>query len=291
MFRHSLLLTAFILFFSGTGTLFAADQIILLPASTKEIKQETRSVAGAVFECAYYESDLDAGQVRNFYRRFLAAAGWKEKDYLGDLKKNAADFRPDPAMLKLVENNLMFERDGAIINIVFTPAAVSADKKTDFTIMQGKLDLMAGGDAGADFTPRLLDSPQKDPAPVYPGAALVSLTEGEEFLKAAYTVNEDIEAVGSFYRIEMTGYGWILAEDDPVIKVNGGSKEDIEKYCPDCVKKGFSFEPSDIIFKDFVFTNAQGDKCAVGLMQLTLPMPGQAKKMIVTSIMVDYEKK
>jgi len=283
---------AFLLNLGVAGIVFAADgEIIPLPANTQQVKQETRSIAGTAFDCSYYESDLDPGQVRNFYRKILSGAGWKENNYLDDLKKNVPDFQPDAVTLKAVENNLVFEKKGVMLNIVFTPATAPVSKKTDYSIMQGKLDLSGKNAGELDFTPRLVDTPQKEPAPVYPGAALVSMTEGAKFLKTTYTVNDGIEAVIDFYRSGMAGYGWTLAEDEPVSRIGAATKEDVAKYSPEFVKKGFVFEPEDMLFKELTFTNSGQDKCAIDILQISVPANAQTKEMMFTNIMVDYEKK
>lgn len=281
-----------ILNFSITGIVFAADREALpLPGNTEKVNEEARSIAGSQFDFIQYESNLNSNQVRNFYRKVLADAGWKENDALTAMQQNPG-FKLDKAALQAIEDTLVFEKEGETLSVNFTPGQTESGKKTGFTIARGKPDLAARSADEMDFIPRLVAKPQKEPAPVYPDAALVSLSEGAKFLQAAYASKDELDTVAKFYRNKMSGYGWDLVEDVPAKNMEAAaSPEDIAKYCPDCAKKGITMPATSMLFKELVFSNGQQDKCRIGLFQVDIPAQGQASGMSFTNIMVDYEKK
>jgi|GEM_PF-1001481 len=276
--------------FGILSTAFAADkEVIPVPANTQEVAEETRSIAGSQLYFSQYESSLRIDQIRNFYRKVLADAGWTEKDYLGALTQGGG-LKMDSAAVNSMKENLNFEKDGALLTLDF--AAERTGGKTAYTIMQGKLEVSGKSAEELDFTPRLLATPRHDVAPVYPEAALISLSEGGNFMQAAYSSKADMDAVAEFYRRKMPSYGWDLVEDRPVKDVQtAASQADIEKYCPECAEQGIALPSMDMFMKELIFTNTRKDRCRIGLFQVDVPKQDQVPAMNFTNIMVDYEKK
>lgn len=294
-FRYKLLLVA-VMMTVVTDYALAAwgdTQAIPVPAYAEQVNKDAKMIAGVKFDFTYYTSTQDAATIKDFYRSRLPNLGWKEKTPLKDLVQ-IPDFKLEPSLSNVFEQNLLFEKDGSTLIINFMPEGFSKDNKTRFTVSKGKLDINAGLGGDTDFVPVLLAKPKKDVFPVYPGAALISLSEPPKAIRATYFTKDNIDAVAEFYKTQMPNYGWSLAEEKAPEKINisEGSRNDIAKLCPSCAQNAL-VSPEDIEawMGQLSFSNQEGDSCDVVLSQV-LPgkeMPDAFK--INTTVLVNYAEK
>lgn len=271
------------------GDVCAAEGIPA-PANTQEVRRERRAIAGSEFTTIQYESNLNAEQVSRFYRKALPDDGWQENDILASIEK-IPGVKLEEETKKSLKEDLHFEKSGEILTVIFTGAKPGGNKKTGYAISYGRLPAPGQGGNEMDFIPRLLDKPQKEPAPVYPGAALISFTEGENFLRAAYAGQDDMETVEKFYRKNMPQYGWTIKDESALADVTAPTEEDILKSCPSCAKKGIKVPNMDMQEKSLVFIGEQGELCRIGLFAVHISGTEQLAAKAFTNIMVDYEKK
>jgi hypothetical protein len=206
-----------------------------LPSGAEEARQETRKIAGSEFIFTYYTSAQDtAAAIKNFYRSRLPNLGWKEKELLNDLEQ-IPNFQANPSLGNALGQNLMFEKGEDTLIITFMPEGAFRDGKARFTLARGKLDIKKQPVGEESFAPELLAKPKKEVAPTYPGASLINLTEGANFLQAGYFTKDNIETVSAFYKANMPKYGWALKKEGPIQEnVLPADKNEIAKYCPEC---------------------------------------------------------
>lgn len=290
--RGTALITCAILIAMGFLDISLGDESLrLVPPKTEQTKSETRIIGGRELNFTYFISSLDIESLKAFYRPKLQALGWKEKDLIKDFAK-IPNLKIDSTATKMLEQNLMFEKDNQELIINFLEPEHFPDKKTRFTFSLGEA-FSAKPQAEADFMPRLLAEPKKDIAPVYAGASLIDLRENKNSYKATYVSKDDIYTVESFYKTNMLNYGWYLTEETPVreIKIAEAGKFDISSYCPSCAKKsGGVATPEATLVGELVFSNERGDSCKIGFSRLV--SEGKKKDIFdFSTIMVNYAEK
>lgn len=272
-------------------------QALPVPPHTQQVKKEARRIAAAEFDFTYYTSAQAPTKLKDFYRHTLANSGWKEKTLLKDLEQ-IPDFQMQPGLSSALEQNLLFEKEGATLIINFLPGGFYRDQKTRFTLAQGKIDLESAGVTEMISLPELLTKPKKEVAPTYPGAALISLSEPAEALTAAYFTPDDINKVSAFYKARMPNYGWSLIEEKAPEKIEmpQTSKEEIVKLCPACAEKA-SISPQGIEawMAQLSFLNASHATCNILLSRVisgeAAAGEAEAEKMEMTTILVNYAEK
>ncbi len=286
-----LILSALSLNLSLLNVAMADTGAIRVPSGAEEIRRETRRIAGGEFVFHYYASSQDSAAIKDFYNSTLPKSGWQEKNPLKELKQ-VPNFQVDSSLSNALEQNLIFEKDGEMVIVNFLPSGTSSDGKTRFTVAQGKIDLKNPDVAKQDFVPVVLTKPRKDIAPVYPGASLISLNEGSDYLKAGYFTRDDIETAASFYRNNMGSYGWNLTEEKPIQEMaNEAGNYDIYKYCPTCPKDmNINLNSIKTKLTQLKFSNDKQDACAVTVSSrastdASMSLAG------MTVILVNYEQK
>lgn len=261
---------------------------IPLPSGTEEVFQETRNISGTEFVLKYYTNSQDAKTISDFFRLKLPALDWKEKELLKEMKEIPSLKIPGSVEDMLAANSI-FEKSGETIMITFLPPGAVQDGKTRFTIARGNME--AKKEPGEDdFIPRLAGKPKLDVAPVYPGAALISLSESPGFMRATYFIKDNIGKVSEFYKNKMLSYGWDLAEEKPLQKRDSG-EVDVSSLCPDCPedeKIRQAVKPAGMSVQELNFSNEAGDTCIVALTDAGPKDEGMLKN--TTTIMVQYEK-
>ncbi|MDD4907910.1 MAG: hypothetical protein PHJ00_02505 [Candidatus Omnitrophica bacterium] len=263
---------------------------IPLPSGTEEIFQETRNISGTEFVLKYYTNSQDAKAISDFFRSKLTALDWKEKELLREMAQ-IPGLKVPASVEDILASNSIFEKGGETVMINFLPRGAVQDGKTRFTIARGNTE--AKKEPGEDdFIPRLSGKPKLDIAPVYPGAALISLSENTGFMRATYFSKDDIDKVGEFYKSKMLNYGWSLAEEKPLKKIDSAGL-DLSSVCPDCPKNEKiqqAIKPVDMEVQELNFSNEAGDACIVAL-GVTGPKEAVGDKLKnTTTIMVQYEK-
>lgn len=264
---------------------------IPLPWGAEEVFQETRSIAGTEFVLKYYASKQNRKEIADFFRLKLSVLGWKEEKLLGDMEQ-IPDLKIPDSVKDILASNSIFEKDGENVMINFLPQEASQDGKTRFTIARG--NMQAKNDSGTedDFIPRLSDKPKVDIAPVYPEAALISLSENPGFMRATYFTKDNIGQVIEFYKNGMISYGWFITEEKPLNKLDSG-EFDLSSLCPGCPKNDKTqqaIKPTDVVLSEFNFSNKDGDTC---IMVFTDAGPKNEEDGILkssTTIMMQYEK-
>jgi len=263
---------------------------IPLPSGTEEVFQETRNISGTEFVLKYYTNSQDAKAITDFFRSKLTALDWKEKELFKEMSRIPNLKIPDSVKDMLAANSI-FEKGEETVMINFLPRGAVQDGKTRFTIARGNTEAKKEPKED-DFIPRLSGKPKLDIAPVYPGAALISLSENTGFMRATYFSKDDMGKVGEFYKNKMLNYGWSLTEEKPVQKLDSGEIS-LSSLCPDCPedqKVQQAIKPVDMVVQELDFSNKKGDFCIVAL---TVAGPKQAiedKLKNTTTIMVQYEK-
>ncbi|MFH0763274.1 MAG: hypothetical protein V1925_05245 [Candidatus Omnitrophota bacterium] len=269
-----------LIFYSATNlfNLFAqAGQEIPLPANTKELNTETRRLSGSVFDITLYSTSADIAQIKNFYRSRLAELGWQEQK-LFDFS-NMPGVKVDAALAKNLNQNIAFEKGKEMLTISFIPNKGERGE-TVFSLAKGTLEPESGL-TETDFAPELLATPERDVAPLYPGAKLINLSERAATQVAVYYTADNIAPVASFYREKMGGYGWSLMGETPVKVVDTA-------HCPNCpqdVKE--SVKSVGALSQELNFSNKFGDRCKIGLFQVK---PEKEKEAAITTIAVNYEE-
>lgn len=267
-------------------------QGIPLPHDTEQVRQEARRISGSEFDFTYYTSSQEPGELKDFYRDTLANLGWQEKILSKDIEQ-IPGLQMQPALTSALEQNLIFEKEGATLIINFLPEGIIKDQKTHFTLAQGKMGPQSTPPSGTILPPELLAKPKKEVAPVYPGAALISLSEPDNALTASYFTQEDINEVSAFYKAKMPDYGWSLVEEKAPerLEMPAVSKEDIVKVCPSCAEKaGISTKNIEAWVAQLSFVNSRKDTCNIILSQVMVPVES-ADKMKTTTILVNYAEK
>lgn len=285
--------------FLNSGGLFAAwweGKDLPVPPGASEAKRETRRLVGLEYEFIYYESAQKMDMVKEFYRQKLGQSGWKERNLSIDISK-LPKIEGLPALdmdsfSKAAESNLLFENENETLSITFMPDEFSGNGKTKFTLCRGKKPQSAADfDMSKMGIPELVAKPKKDVYPVYPQSSLISLNEKDRSLRATHYTKDDIEQVISFYKSEMSRYGWYLQDEKPVSLMNKGANANYggSEACPSCEKGslggGFSAQTWS---GQLDFTNKSGDSCKIMVAQI---LPGDAKNQMfdMTTIMVNYE--
>ncbi|MDD5691715.1 MAG: hypothetical protein PHP10_00900 [Candidatus Omnitrophica bacterium] len=263
---------------------------IPLPSGTEEVFQETRNISGTEFVLKYYTNSQDAKVISDFFRSKLTALDWKEKELLKEMAQ-IPGLKVPASVEDMLASNSIFEKGEETVMINFLPRGAVQDGKTRFTVARGNTEAQKKPEED-DFIPRLSGKPKLDIAPVYPGAALISLSENTGFMRATYFSKDDIDKVGEFYKSKMLNYGWSLAEEKPLQKLDSG-EVDLSSLCPDCPKdKNIqqAIKPVDMEVQELNFSNEAGDVCIVAL-GVTGPKEGVGDKLKnTTTIMVQYEK-
>jgi len=263
-----------------------------VPAGTEEVKSRRQMVVGSEFDFTYYVTTQGPEQIKDFYRDALPRLGWREENPVEQLKE-IPGFKVEPSLSKFMGKNLLFKKGSLTLNLNFLP--VTGDGQTRFSVGVGEVKPHSNLSKGQDFIPRILDKPQKDVAPTYPGASLINLSEKEDSLRAMYLSKDPIENVVWFYKTKMFNYGWILTDEKPVKNIDYAklAKEGVLRDCPTCVEKAeiaTGYKPKGMLMGELVFTNAQGASCKIGLFRLLLN--GEAEALVdYTNIMVDYAEK
>ena len=279
---------------------------IPVPEDSQKVDTQTRAIGKTKIELNYYSSTLSVDEIRDFYRKELAARDWKESNMLQSFS-SSPELEKKPGAKDFFANNIIFEKDEKILYINFLPGGVYRDAKTRFTV--GLWQKPAKGETAGGL-PQLLKKPKKDVAPAYPGASLMSLSENENSLQAMYMAKDaPAEEIAAFYKQNMPGYGWSLTSEEPMHKVG---LQGMNKYytkaetgeCPDCVKATEETAAQglpeiagagDFFAGEMVFSNAKGDICQIVLSRGEFTfgglgdMAGRIPKL--TSITVHYEKK
>lgn len=261
-----------------------------VPADSQEVKREERVIAGNKFDFVYYASKSDIEVIKNFYRVKLKSTGWNELELLRELKAIPGIKIDNLEMAQTLEKNLTFSKDEEQIIISFLPRQYSKDNLTKFTVSYGKIAKNLNDAQAADSLPRLIAKPKKEVAPDFPGASLITLSEGPKTLKASYSVKSDIEPVVNFYRENMHRYGWVLVNEKPIEKrIAGGTSELGLESCPTC-KNSLSAGNAaiELRFAELDFSNQAQDRCNI---MISNAGGGPQGNLSITTILVDYEEK
>ncbi len=268
------------------------EQAIPVPVAAEQVKTEERMMQGSEFSFIYYTSNEDVAGIKDFYRYRLPNLGWKEKKLAEDLSQ-IKGFKMDASLKGVLGQNLIFEKDSDMLIINFLPAGAPGDSKTYFTLSQGKVEMGKELPEDINPAPELLTKPKKDVAPVYPGAALISLDEKESSLKATYFTKDDIEPVAAFYKAKMINYGWYLTNEKPLEKVESelAAGYDITKHCPSCAKEATTLAQSiETWWTELNFANQSQDTCNIVLYSVVNTQP-ESISLEMTTILVDYVQK
>ncbi|MDP2941652.1 MAG: hypothetical protein Q8N85_05335 [Candidatus Omnitrophota bacterium] len=267
-----------------------------LPASAELVKQERRRIAGMEMEFSYYTSAQDAQAIKSFYRGQLAKLGWKENAPLAGLRQ-VEGVTVDASLKERLEANLIFQKGDLMLVINFLPAELARGQKTRFTLCQTQMDLskvmslaQAGGQTGF---PELLNKPQKEVAPVYPDASLITLSEDADSLRLVYYSRDSIAQAAVFYKEQMPSYGWELTDEQPVRKAN--SEElglQAAANCPTCPGYNSALaKKMEMLYGEFEFRNAAQDRCKIAVSNMQANINNQNLASGITTIIVDYAKK
>jgi len=263
---------------------------IPLPSGTEEVFQETRNISGTEFVLKYYTNSQDAKAISDFFRSKLTALGWKEKELLKEMSQ-IPNLKIPGSVEDMLAANSIFERGGETVMINFLPQGAVQDGKTRFTIARGNTEAKKEPKED-DFIPRLSGKPKLDIAPVYPAAALISLSENAGFMRATYFSKDDIDKVSEFYKNKMLAYGWSITDEKPLQKLDSG-EPDPSSLCPDCPKDKKiqqAIKPVDMEVQELNFSNKEGDRCIVAL-AVAGPKDAVGDKLKnTTTVMVQYEK-
>ncbi|MDD5431580.1 MAG: hypothetical protein PHO70_01115 [Candidatus Omnitrophica bacterium] len=296
----SFLAALFIL--SNLGTCFSAwwdNSYIPAPPETEQLRTQTKVFSGTEFKFTYYTSTQDEKSIKDFYKRELINLGWKEKQILDGLMGDKKEEIKEGSTLDLFfDNNLIYEKDGKMLTVTFLPKEVRQQGRVDYSISIGKPDFEKFKvSPQASPIPKLMAKPQKNVAPVYPGAVLVSLSEKAEYLKAVYYTQDDIEKVMDYYKGKMPSSGWSLVDEVPITKTDYSKATeklwDLES-CPTCQqgKIGFSQIMGEVWFGELSYANQKSDTCKVGFINNAKAEGGKQGYLPgFTAIRVDYEKK
>lgn len=272
---------------------WTAEEIPVPPAAS-EVKRETRSIGGAELNFIYYLSNQAAGQIKEFYRGKLSGLGWQERGIMQDLSQIQLPGQmpglPPAQLNQALEANLIFEKDQDMLIITFLPAEYSQDAKTRFNLCWGKAIKQAQLSADKIAIPELVDKPKKNVFPAYPGASLITLNEHPNSLRATYFSKDDIEAIISFYKNEMSNYGWSLQDERPVKKMKKADMVNDPSACPTCVKNPPNFGSMETWFGQLDFVNDQKDRCNLAIAQI-VPAKEGSLSLEMTTISVSYEEK
>ncbi len=266
---------------------------IPLPSGAEKEMEQKRKIGGSEFDFDFYSTLQDIESVKKFYQLQLTQSGWKEKRLADDLA-NLKGVQIDLASLsQSLDANLMFEKNGETLMINFLPRGTGGDKKTRFMVAKGTVNTASGPAlAEQDMLPQIMTKPKKDIAPVYPGAALVMLTEGPLITQATYMTKDNIERVADFYKSKMPSAGWSLTGGTPIEKSNhsDAGAYDISKLCPSCPKDALMQAQSlETWAGEMEFSNSQKDTCRIYLSQTNTGSDvNQAVNM--TTIVVYYEE-
>jgi hypothetical protein len=286
--RLILAVSAVLMFLSG---LVCAEDLPV-PEGARQDKAERRLIAGSEFTLYFYSVAQPLERLKEFYRENLPALGWKENPGRADWGR-IKGVKADSRIEQVARENLFFDRaEGEILIINFLPAG--KDKVARFSITTGKLDLsIPPSEKSEPPFSVLLTKPEKEVAPVYPGASLVNLDQAKDFQRAIYVANQPIEQIGEYYRGNMPSYGWELKEERPLHKMERAELPAgaIEKACPSCAKNGLPLGSlPDTLVEQLVYANEKGDTCKI-ILSTTLFKNELQEKIEFTSIMVDYAQK
>ncbi len=264
-----------------------------LPMGAQEANQETRRIGGAEFVFTYYSTTQEnADSIKAFYRMKLSSLGWKEKELLNDLRQ-APNFQVTSGLSDALGQNLMFEKDGEILIVNLMPEQAFNDNKTRFAIAKGKMDFKNAPTDEAKLMPTLLTKPKKEVAPLYPGATLVNLSEGDVSSQQLYYTKDGIESVSKFYKENMPGLGWDLREEKPIQEAAAeGSNFDLYKYCPNCPKdERLNINSIKSALTELHFYNYRGDECNIVISNQSTTQAAESPFGSMTIIMVNYAEK
>jgi hypothetical protein len=265
---------------------------IPLPSGAEKEMEQKRKIMGSEFDFLYCSTLQDMESVKKFYQLQLTQAGWQERKLADDLA-NLQGVQIDPASIrKSIDTNLMFEKNGETLMINFMPSGTMGDKKIRFVVARGAVNTASvSALSEQDMIPQIMTKPKKDIAPVYPGAALMMLTEGPVITQATYMTKDNIEKVADFYRTSMPSAGWSLTGGTPIEKMDYGdrSADDISKLCPSCPKEAMAGAGSVEIWNtELEFGNKHNDTCRVLVSQST---NSQISSLTgATTIVVYYEE-
>lgn len=294
-----MIILAMLMLIVNTGALYAAwwtAKDIPVPPSAEEVKQQAKRIGGFDFKFTYYISSQDQKSIKDFYLRELPNLGWQERPIGEKLSDDAAAYKNRRSGDSIFfENNLVFEKDNVMLTVTFLPKGGPDDGKTKFSVSQGKLELKGGQPLSKKgYIPELLDKPKKNVVPTYPGATLANLLEKENYLRATYVTEGQIEDVASFYREHMPDYGWSLVNEIPVGKVdfNSAYKYAEEQSCPECSKKTLISKSAtpEVWFMELAFSNAKKDNCKIGLFGNVIQVDSAKPALNFTNIRIEYEK-
>ncbi|MFA5411442.1 MAG: hypothetical protein WC321_06280 [Candidatus Omnitrophota bacterium] len=280
------IISFFLFLLMGNQALHAAwwdADTLPVPPGAREEKKETRSISGQEMLFTYYISEQGAAEIKDFYRRKLAQAGWSQKEPLKEIDVSKFPGLQTDNIKQAFEYNLLFEKEDNLAILTLFPGGFYRDGMTRFSVCRGKIGVKPqAGDTVA--VPELLAKPKKDVAPVYPGAALVTLSENARSLSASYFSQDEIEPVISFYKSKMSAYGWSLVRETRLEKMD-------TRDCPTCQKApGIPGKPVEAWSKEMNFRNQRGDLCKIGLSEIITGSEA-AKPVSITTISVSYEEK
>lgn len=265
---------------------------IPVPSETQETKKEERLLQGSNLDFLYYTSSLSAGQIKDFYRQQLFSRGWKEKDLLKEINHTPSQAQQFSSSLgKALEYNIIFEKDNENIIVNFIPANYSQNGKTRYVLCKGKMQPQSDvALSGKDFIPKLTAKPKKEVVPVYPGASLTNLSEGQHDLRATYLSNDDLGEVQLFYKEKMPALGWHLTKEQLPKKVEY-SGFNLADYCPSCAKNNnVPTGPMEMWTGDLGFSNQRGDSLKIILSYVSSGAQ-EPHSTNMTTIMVNYDEK
>jgi hypothetical protein len=269
-----------------------AAEALPVPMNTEEENRQQRRVGEVYIETVFYKSDSSVREVGDFYRVRLPYLGWQEQNFSG-LKDSG--IKLDPSVINVLKDNLFFEKGQETIVITFMPDRSSLKGTTLYTLSKIVKKPEETPESAEGFSFELLNKPQKDVAPVYPGASLVNLNEKPGLQEATYFTKDDLGAADSFYKTKMPGYGWFIIEETPVEKVEmGGNSNKRSEYCPRCPKAPEGeFGATEMVTKKLIFSNQNQDKCSVVLSRVKMGDALTAAGVIAnfTTILVIYAEK
>lgn len=257
---------------------------IPVPAHTHQVKEEHKKSKGVEFDLISYESTADTQTISDFYRKKFTQLGWEERNPFAAMSRILGGAVPG-GMEQLSSGNLIFRKGMDLIVIRFTLEG----PKTGYLLGKIKILPEAIKPLPDTFSPEKLNAQLKhEVAPVYPDAYLINLSEKTDSFIAAYFSRDNLKAITSFYKSQMSSYGWVLDKETPFKKIDYpfALPKGIlnNKECPTCPEKEKSFLPRQVgAFTELTFSNSHKDSYKIYLFT-----PESLKHTIIT---VAYEKK
>ncbi len=227
--------------------LWAAEIVIPLPTGIVKISEEKNSFGPMGLSSKIYESSLDKNKLESFFKKELAAAGWKEN------------------------KEWVFIKDNNTLVIMINPAKNEAGK-TSLIISTGKIP------ATEEILAMRKQNPDKlNFMPIYPGSEQVYLWDLSSGMTALYETEANIKDIAFFYKSGMLNYGWSLASETSI--------KSASIDCPEC-KKTIPWEvkaaKSDVVGTSnqttLIFRKGANETCRITIVNVSVDMSNLVEK-------------